>query len=166
MKKLLLVTNLITIAICIYAFSSREQKVFKKVVNYSFVVKHKEEKLTLDNARKFIEKINVRFPDVVLAQCIIESGNFQSNLSKTNNNLLGMKQPGQRPTMSFEPKRGYANFDTWKHCIIDYAFWQARYVRNCNTEDEYLDYLARNYASDKNYRNKIISVINEFRKEK
>jgi flagellum-specific peptidoglycan hydrolase FlgJ len=77
-----------------------------------------------------------------------------------------MKHPGQRATASNGSKNGYADFDNWKLCIIDYAIWQTKFAKSCTNQDEYLDFLSRVYASDKNYRNKIISLIDEFRKAK
>lgn len=157
---------LLNIVLC----SSVLLKENKKFVMYKTITNNYVEKtndsLCEDSLSKFINDANLRFPEVVYAQCIIESAHLKSNLSKNNNNLLGMKHPGQRATASIGKKNGYAHFVSWKMCILDYAIWQTKFAKSCNTQDDYLDLLSRVYASDKNYRNKIISLINEFRKEK
>lgn len=164
MKKLLILLSLVNIVLCCVILSREE----KQVVIYKLTTNHYSEKnndsLHKSSLKEFIEKANVRFPEVVYAQCLIESGHLKSNLSKTNNNLLGMKHPKQRATASKGVKNGFAHFENWKMCILDYAIWQAKFAKNCTNQEEYLELLSRVYASDKNYRDKIISLIDEFRK--
>lgn len=146
----------------------REPKVENNII-YKITVQNKGENkddLQREIVLSFIKKINIKFPEVVLAQCILESANFKSRLYKSNNNLLGMKHPKQRPTMSLGQKNGYANFDSWKNCIIDYAIWQSKFARGIRNEKDYLEYLAGVYASDKNYKIKLSSLIHELREKK
>ena len=42
---------------------------------------------------KEISKLNFKYPHIVLAQAILETGTFESKIFKENNNLFGMKEP-------------------------------------------------------------------------
>ena len=159
MKKLLILLSLVNIVLCSVLISREEKQVtIYKFINNDYSEK-KNDSLDKSSLKKFIEDANLRFPEVVYAQCLIESGNLKSNLSKSNNNLLGMKHPGQRATASKGDVNGYAHFDNWRMCILDYAIWQTKFARNCSTREEYLDLLSRVYASDKNYIRKIMVLI-------
>lgn len=101
-----------------------------------------------------IIKLNIDHPDIVFAQCQIESGNFTSNIFKNNNNCLGMKLARSRPTTANGEQFGHAFYDSWQDCLKDYALWQAAYARNLSKE-EYLQLLGEIYAEDSNYINAI-----------
>lgn len=82
----------------------------------------------------------------------LESGNLKSNLTKSNNNLLGMKNPGNRVNVSLGSRNGHAFYTDWKMSLIDMALWQARYVNPKKlTREEFLKYLQENYAKDAHY---------------
>lgn len=100
----------------------------------------------------------VKFPDVVFAQALLESGNFTSNVFRKENNLFGMKYPRRRKTTSLEEgDTGYANYFHWTHSVYDYKLWQSQSLRNkeIKTQSEYLKHLGRVYAEDKNYVKKL-----------
>ena len=119
----------------------------------------------IEKVKNIIDRLNLKHPDIVLAQCILESGRFESGLTKTNNNLLGMKHPAQRPTLSKGKKNGFAHFDSWEDCIVDYAIWQSIYTRKLS-RDEYLDYLSTIYDCNKNYKSIVIDILNGLDKTK
>lgn len=50
------------------------------------------------NLYKKILELGIAYPDVVLAQAKIETGNFTSKIFRENNNMFGMKLPGRRTT--------------------------------------------------------------------
>ena len=107
-----------------------------------------------EEVRAEIIKLNIEHPDIVFAQCQIESGNFKSNIFKNNNNCLGMKLARSRPTTANGEQFGHAFYDSWQDCLKDYALWQAAYARNLSKE-EYLQLLGEIYAEDSNYINAI-----------
>lgn len=110
-----------------------------------------EEKL-----KAFLKEKNFKFPNLLFEQFRLESGNFKSSLFKTNNNMCGMRLASSRVTTRSGEQNGYAYYDTWKDCIIDYALRQAPYMQNIHTEQEYLQYLKdSNYAEDPEYINKL-----------
>jgi len=108
---------------------------------------------------QMLKDLNVRFPHIVMAQAIIESGHFQSNIFRTNHNLFGMKQARMRCTTAKGTNLAHAYYDNWKESVYDYAFFQSRYLHDLKTEAQYLEYLDRNYAEAKNYDAVIKRVI-------
>ena len=98
-------------------------------------------------------RLKIAHPDIVMAQAIIESGNFKSNIFKENNNLFGMKMPEYRKTTAIGINRGHAVYRNWRESVIDYALWQGKRARY-QTTSQYLRRL-RSYAADPNYITKI-----------
>lgn len=104
---------------------------------------------------------DIKFPEVVFAQAMIETGHFGSDLFRKENNLFGMKFPLQRKTTAVKKSNsGYASYMTWMHSVYDYKLWQNSVLKSRSiTEDEYIKLLGRIYAEDKNYMNHIKSLI-------
>lgn len=105
-------------------------------------------------ALELMEDLKIQHPHIALAQMKLESGHYQSNLAKENNNYFGMRHPAQRLTVSVKSKNGYAHYRNWAYSILDYALWQRRYAYNLS-EDDYLTKLSKVYAEDKNYIEKV-----------
>lgn len=106
-----------------------------------------------------LDRYNISHKEIVIAQAILESGNFTSNLYLNKNNLFGMKHPLQRPTTSLGGVR-FASYESIDHCIIDYGIWQAKYGSNL-THDQYLELLSSIYAEDKEYVKKLKKIMNK-----
>lgn len=117
--------------------------------------KFSEEKLISE-----IEKLNIKFPRIVLAQAKLESNNFKSKIFKENNNLFGMKVAKSRPTTNSGEQYNHATFDSWRDCLIDYCMYQSRYLGHIKSEDEYFRYLSESYAEDTTYITKLKKIIN------
>ena len=111
----------------------------------------KDELLTL------IFKLRLEHPDIVFAQAKLESGNFNSQIFRENNNLFGMKMPWNRPTVAIGVKRGHVVFSDWQHSVYDYALYQSSYMRKL-TREAYLERL-KSYASDPSYVEKIKNLL-------
>jgi uncharacterized FlgJ-related protein len=125
-------------------------KVSSTITNDSLFTK---EKLIL-----YVNSLNLKFPHIILAQAQLESGNFTSHIFKSNNNFFGMKQARSRPTTCIRLQHGHAYYNNWKDCVIDYALYQAAYLKNIKTEEQYYNYIGRNYAENANYA-KIVKKI-------
>lgn len=108
-----------------------------------------------------IFQLRLDHPDIVMAQCILESGEFTSDLFREGNNCLGMKVPGHRPTFAVGVYRNHAKFKSWHDCIADYALWQSAYGRGLS-DDAYLALLDRIYAEDGSYVTKLKSIIRKY----
>jgi len=106
-----------------------------------------------------LKRLNIKFPHIVLAQAMIESGHFQSNIFMANNNLFGMKQARQRCTTAKGTNLNHAYYDNWKESVMDYALFQSAYLRKLKTEAQYLKYLDRNYAEAQNYDKAVNNMI-------
>jgi len=108
--------------------------------------------------KEYIIGLNIKFPHIVFAQAKLESGYFKSTIFRENNNLFGMRVASRRPTTNKGENRGHAVFDTWRESVLDYAFYQARFLGDIKTEGEYIQYLKANYAEDPGYVDKVIKL--------
>jgi len=93
-----------------------------------------------------LKRLNVKFPYIVMAQAIAETGHYKSQVFKENNNLFGMKQATVRINTAKGTQNGHAYYDNWYQSIYDYAFYQCRYLGQINSESEYYLYLSSSYA--------------------
>jgi flagellum-specific peptidoglycan hydrolase FlgJ len=111
---------------------------------------------------RFIDELKnkkVKFPYIVMAQAIMESGLGKSDLFKQNNNLFGMRLARSRMTTAAESKSNFAYYKKWQDCVLDMAYFQASFLNDVNTEEKYLLYLGANYAESTTYVAKLKSVI-------
>ena len=106
-------------------------------------------------------RLDVKFPDIVLAQTILESGNFSSKVAKQNNNLFGMRMPKVRQTTAIGQRYGYARYYNWKESVKDYKLWQEALLKKYPnmTRGQYKSYINRIYSTGKNYISKINLII-------
>lgn len=94
-----------------------------------------------------IVKQGIKYPDIALAQAKIESGHFTSPIFKENNNLFGMKLPGQRQTTAIGKNRGHAKYKSWQDSVKDYKLWQDQLGWSSLPKNVYLQKLSDNYCS-------------------
>jgi len=106
-----------------------------------------------------MKELNIKYPHIVYAQSLIETGHFDSKIFKENNNLFGMKQARTRVTTAQGTQYNHAYYDNWRESVYDYAFYQCRYLSGLKNEEEYLAYLGRSYAEDPNYVSKIRNLV-------
>lgn len=107
-----------------------------------------------------MKELNMKFPHIVYAQSLIETGHFDSKIFHENHNLFGMKQARTRVTTAQGTQYNHAYYENWRESVYDYAFYQCRYLSGLKNEEEYLAYLGRSYAEDPNYLSKIRNLIN------
>jgi uncharacterized FlgJ-related protein len=118
---------------------------------------------------KFVEelkRLNVKFPYIVMAQSIAETGHFKSQIFQENHNLFGMKQATVRINTAKGTENGHAFYDNWYQSVYDYAFYQCRYLSNIDSEEQYYLYLASSYAEAGNGYIKLLKNIIETEKLK
>lgn len=89
---------------------------------------------TTEQVRDEIRRQGLPHTDIVLAQARLESGNFTSRLTKTHNNIFGIRH-GKK----------YARYARWQDCVADYKKCISnRYKGGC-----YYSFLVRiGYAQD------------------
>ena len=68
--------------------------------------------LNMTNLFAVMKECGVLYPRIVAAQCVLESGYFESNLCKTKQNLLGLYN---------SRKHEYYSFNTWEESVAAYV---------------------------------------------
>ncbi len=157
---------LITIPIISFSIGKQkglEQNVIELPVEdrYYLIENTRKDTFSIESLSKMLVDLNVRFPHIVMAQAIIESGHFESNIFRSNHNLFGMKQARARCTTAKGTELGHAYYSNWKESVYDYAFFQSRYLNNLRTEETYLRYLDQNYAEAPRYDKAILKIIED-----
>lgn len=109
---------------------------------------------------EYLKDINVKFPEIVFAQAVLETGGFQSDVFRSNNNIFGMKEAKRRPTLSKGTELNHAYYDSWKESVIDYALYQSLFLSDLKTPEQYYEYLSKNYAEDPNYVKSVKDIVN------
>lgn len=108
--------------------------------------------LTAANVYKELKRQGVKHPRIVLAQALLESGNFSSKLTRTHNNILGIRT-----------RRGpFQKFGHWTECITAYRdLVQYRYKGSPVNESSYYAFVNRiKYAGDsRTYINKVRQIV-------
>jgi uncharacterized FlgJ-related protein len=118
---------------------------------------------------KLIEEIrrrNFKFPYIVYAQAILETGEFTSDIFKHNHNLFGMREARMRINTAVRTERYHAYYNNWRESLEDYGYYYSSYLRNINTENEYYDYLSQYYAEAENYVESLKRIIDEYELKK
>ena len=119
---------------------------------------------------EFAKKCGAWYPEVIYAQCILESSSGTSLLAKEVNNLFGMKQVHTRLTTQIKGKnyKGYGVYINWECSVIDRILWEEwRFSGVKPNRDKYLNIiLAKNgYAEDPFYKDKILNLIKDLNLE-
>lgn len=117
---------------------------------------------TVEKFKQYLKELNVKFPHVVYAQAVLETGRFSSKIFKQNNNLFGMKQARMRATTNAGTESGHAVYKSWRESVLDYAMYQCAFLSRIRTEEAYYTYLRENYAEDPNYIRLVQSIASQF----
>jgi uncharacterized FlgJ-related protein len=128
---------------------------------YMVEYRDKPDKFTEEKLIEYLKELNVKYPEVVYAQAVIESGGFKSGLFKSQNNIFGMKKAKQRPTLALKSSGTYASFKNWRESVIDYVLYQSRFIHKISNREEYINHLAKNYATSGNYKRHLVELINK-----
>jgi hypothetical protein len=136
-------------------FGDKEQKTSQKVDIKPFSEK---------NLAQELKNQGIMYPDVAMAQSMLETGYFKSDIFLDNNNLFGMRQPKQRQTLSKGANRGHASFDNWQDSVKDYKMWQDYNKLSNLSKDQYITKLNRIYCmppscGSNNYAKKVKSLL-------
>lgn len=169
----------IMIVLVLFAFVKGPELYEKSMDN-----KHRNiKKIIVDTYNNPLEKVGIRFPNVVASQIALETRWLTSEIYKDNGNMFGMKESSR--TWDVGSKHGHANYRTsiyYTHLdiikpelrsLMDYKDWQEmrfnqarkRGMRIPETDEEYIYFLQHlpgggSYAEDPNYADKIRRIIN------
>jgi hypothetical protein len=102
--------------------------------------------LTMDNLVQVVGETGLSNQLFVLAQAVLETGNFSSNVCKNYNNLFGLYD---------SRNKDYYRFQRWEDSVVGYKkFIQHRYKGG-----NYLTFLKRiGYAEDPGYIQKVAKI--------
>lgn len=114
------------------------------------IIKNDEEidlgRLTRDNVYYWLNYFGVQYPEIVLAQSILECGwDYESFRAQEMNNIFG-----------FETGKKVLEFHHWIGCIVYYKKWQDNYYHGGDYYIFLQDYV---YAEDSNYVKKLKQII-------
>jgi len=123
------------------------------------VINENNTEFSSDTLIHMLKQLNVKFPHIVLAQSIVETGHWTSKIFLENHNLFGMKEAYVRVHTAKGTQYGHAYYENWEESVYDYAFYQCRYLGAIRTEDEYFNYLSNSYAEATNYIKILKKVI-------
>ncbi len=124
----------------------------------------------LDKFLFILDSLDIKYPEVVLAQAIHETGMFKSKIYRENHNMFGMKESSRKYDIG--TKNGHANYYHVAHSgecnyecyienILDYRDWQRQMMplNKISSNEDYIWYLQNGrpskYAEDLNYEKKV-----------
>ena len=92
---------------------------------------------------------------IPLAQAVLESANFTSNVFKTNNNCMGMGIPSVREFLGTNKgQKGFAKYDSAADGVADYVLFLDQL--GLHTDEKLTAYIAAGkYGADKQYLAKV-----------
>ena len=129
------------------AFNARLVEITGKEPIYNNVYVEGKE-LTIENLYAALIRHGIKYPKIVLAQAILETGRFQSRVCREENNLFGLRH-----------SKGYFSFNHWEESVIAYRDKvQYKYRDNEN----YYVFLKRiGYAGAKNYVERVREIVSQ-----
>ena len=119
---------------------------------------------------KFVVESGAWYPDIIMAQLIMESGAGTSNVYRHSRNLYGMKKVGEgprsRPSLQIPGMTysGYGMYLNWQHSILDRVLWDKWMFKNekPSSREEYYKKIDGIYAEDPAYIEKVRKVAKEW----
>lgn len=159
-KTNILVKYRVIITVCLLflllvSFSATKKEYIKTETEINLITNNTFSK---DKLIEQIKKLPFKYKDIVLAQAIIESGNFKSPVFLENHNMFGFREAKQRLTVSVGTNLNHAIFLNWEQCVLERLLYEARYLNDL-TREEYLEYLDRVYSESGTYRKTIEQII-------
>ena len=110
--------------------------------------KTKSNELTIENLYAALKKHGIKYPKIVLAQAILETGRFRSRVCNENNNLFGLRH-----------SNGYYVFDHWEESVIAYKN-KVQYKHRDN--ENYYAFLRRiGYSTSKDYVRRVREIVSQ-----
>lgn len=111
-----------------------------------------------------LEECGAWYPDVIMAQYIIESGRGTSRLARTNNNLFGMRCAVRRPSTQLSSSGSWGLYLNWEHSIIDRVLWDHWVFKNRKPDySVYLSKIASIYAEAPEYLDRLETTARAIR---
>ena len=134
----------------------KEEKAKAEKGNYKIWKFYEEEgkPLNMANLLKVMEEVGISNRLHVLAQAVLESSWFKSNVCQSYNNLFGLYD---------STAKDYYHFERWEDSVVGYK----KFIQNKYKGGNYLMFLQRiGYAEDPQYIYKVAKVMRCLVKEK
>jgi hypothetical protein len=112
-----------------------------------------------ENLKKEINRLNFKYPHIILAQAKLESGNFSSNIFKENHNLFGLKVAKLRCTTALGENLNHSIYKNWQSSVQDRAMWEIQNCKNIHSEEEYYQLLDAMYSETNDYSQMLKKLI-------
>ena len=127
------------------SFNERLTEIVGKDSLIYYNVETSVKELTIENLYAALKKHGIKYPKIVLAQAILETGRFRSRVCNEHNNLFGLRH-----------SKGYYSFDHWEESVVAYK----NKVQYKHRDGEgYYSFLKRiGYASAPDYINKVREI--------
>ncbi len=104
--------------------------------------------LTIENLYAALKKHDIKYPKIVLAQAILETGHFRSRVCNEYNNLFGLRH-----------SKGYFTFNHWEESVVAYRD-KVQYKHREN--ENYYAFLKRiGYSTSKDYVRKVREIVGQ-----
>ena len=116
---------------------------------------------TTDSIIGLLTEVGAWYPEYIMAQAVLESATFTSEIYRVNNNLFGMKQVSRRSTTQTgkkTDKASYGHYTNWQMSVLDRVLWDLHRFETKPTREEYEKALMQ-YAEDSNYISKLNKII-------
>lgn len=134
-------------------------KLNQTIEKIAVVIRTNEEQFSEESLKEEIRRMNFKYPDIVYAQAIEETGRFKSVVFKQNNNLFGLKIPNLRPTLAVGENLNHAKFKNWHESLAERALWEAQNTSNIYSKEEYYQLLDAIYAEKPGYSTRLKNLI-------
>lgn len=112
-----------------------------------------------ENLISELNRTEILYKDIFLAQSILETGHYTSEVFKHGNNLVGMKKAGKRETTAIGTYKGYAKYSSWSESLKDYNLWQKYFSHKFKSREQFLAFLDRHYSKDGSYAKRLLSIL-------
>ena len=124
------------------------------------VILRTNEDFTREKLASEISKYSFKYPDIVMAQALVESSHFKSPVFKENHNLFGMREAVVRINVAQGSNLNHAYYNSWRDCVIDRALYEAQYLTKLSRE-QYFNYLDQTYAEGDGYSKLLKKIIKQ-----
>lgn len=142
---------LITIFLCKMIYSA-ESHLFIDVVLDNDII------LCDSTLYRVLKENGAWYPDILVAQSRLETGNYKSQLCVAANNIFGMRKVHKRETLQCGDTNGYGKYNHWIDSAIDRIMLDTTVFNNIMPSIEVYEKYITSYAKDSNYLKKIKSI--------
>ena len=112
-------------------------------------------KLPQEGLMEALEYYEIKHPQIVYAQAILETGHFKSNVCLNYNNLFGLYD---------SKNKDYYKFNHWAESIVAYKEWIQKKYQPPNNYYTFLEEI--NYAEGKSYTRLLKEIVKNRKDDK